>query len=266
LVNRGYAICTTPRSGSNFLCDLLTSTEVLGRPTEYFNGVACRRFEDPTYPDDPREQIRRVLTTGATANGVYALKLFPFQHDNIAKHVSWTNELPNLNFVYLERRDLLGQAISLARALQTRSWKSSHSATAEPTYSSAGIRRCVSLLVTASARWAVYFARNGIEPVHLVYEDVVERPQTAVDQIATLINLRGEPAVIRNDQVDLKKQRDTMSEEWRARFIAEHRHLDRIDNFGLVTAAAAGAKSKSSRHNGRVRPTSSQRVHSPIVS
>ena len=39
---RGYAICTEPRSGSVFLCRLLRSTGVLGKPTEYFNADAVR--------------------------------------------------------------------------------------------------------------------------------------------------------------------------------------------------------------------------------
>ncbi|MGP8122502.1 MAG: Stf0 family sulfotransferase [Xanthobacteraceae bacterium] len=38
LADRGYAICTMPRSGSNFLCQLLASSGCLGRPLEYFNG------------------------------------------------------------------------------------------------------------------------------------------------------------------------------------------------------------------------------------
>ena len=50
---RGYAICTAPRSGSNFLCQLLAGTGLLGRPLEYFNGPGRRYFDDPSYPDDP---------------------------------------------------------------------------------------------------------------------------------------------------------------------------------------------------------------------
>lgn len=246
MVIRGYAICTSPRSGSNLLCDLLTGSGVLGRPQEYLNGPAMRRFEDPAYPRDPREKVRRVLISGTTPNGVYGVKLFPFHHDTIAQHVSWTSELPNLSLVYLERRDLLGQAISLARALQTRSWKSSDLAAGQPDYSSAGILRCLSLLVTTNSRWVMYFARNGVNPVHLVYEDLVDAPQAAVDQVASLMNLL-EPALIRPDKISPKMQRDELTEEWRARFLAEHRRLDRIDPFGVATMSASGADSQQDR-------------------
>jgi LPS sulfotransferase NodH len=48
---KGYAICATPRSGSNFLSQLLESTGRLGRPLEYFNGPARRELTWPDYPE-----------------------------------------------------------------------------------------------------------------------------------------------------------------------------------------------------------------------
>src|SRR5262245_19531486 len=122
---RGYAICTAPRAGSNFLGQVLASTHVLGRPLEYFNTLARRAIErDPTYPDDPREQIERILTAGATSNGVYGLKIFAYQHDKISTKVHWSEALPRLQLVHLKRRDLLGQAISWCRAEQTSQYRS----------------------------------------------------------------------------------------------------------------------------------------------
>ena len=37
----------------------------------------------------------------------------------------------------------------------------------------------------------MFFARNGIEPVRLVYEDIVAKPQMAVDSVAGLFGLAG---------------------------------------------------------------------------
>jgi LPS sulfotransferase NodH len=44
---RGYAICTSARSGSKWLCYLLSSTGQLGNPREYFNVEARRRNTPP---------------------------------------------------------------------------------------------------------------------------------------------------------------------------------------------------------------------------
>lgn len=110
LGQRGYAVCTLPRSGSNFFCDILSSTGVLGNPREFFNGGARRMYDDPSYPDDRFAQVERILTTGATPNGVYALKIFPELHDGVAPVLRWTAELPNLSFIRFKREDVLGQS------------------------------------------------------------------------------------------------------------------------------------------------------------
>jgi len=128
---RGFAICTAPRSGSNFLSQLLSSTGELGRPLEYFNGPGRRYFDDPDYPDDRGMQIDRILTMGATSNGIYGLKIFAHQYDWIEGQTQWTSMLPNLRFIFLRRRDMLGQAISWARALQTGQYRHGQTSTGE---------------------------------------------------------------------------------------------------------------------------------------
>ncbi|HXO69239.1 MAG TPA: Stf0 family sulfotransferase, partial [Bradyrhizobium sp.] len=120
---RGYAICTQPRSGSNLLCQFLSSTDQLGYPLEYFNGPGRRALGLPDFPDAPELQIKAVLRLGATPNGVYAVKLFASQFAAFSRGLQWMDLLPNLHFVYLTRDDLLGQAISWARALPTEQYR-----------------------------------------------------------------------------------------------------------------------------------------------
>src|SRR5262249_43741868 len=133
-VLRGYAICTVPRSGSNWLGQLLASTGLLGHPLEYFNSPARRALTDPKYPDDPRLQVARVLTTGPISNGIYGVKLFVSQFREIQDGVRLTRDLPNLRFILLRRRDLLGQAISWARALQTNQYRADQPVQGERIY------------------------------------------------------------------------------------------------------------------------------------
>jgi LPS sulfotransferase NodH len=102
---RSYVVCSSPRSGSTLLCDLLRSTGVAGRPEEYFEarratgvpphpgdylhglertGAGIRDNERP--PDSPpysdlrgltsyRDHLRRTFVFGTTANGVFGAKL-----------------------------------------------------------------------------------------------------------------------------------------------------------------------------------------------
>lgn len=226
--DRGYAICTSGRSGSNLLCQYLSSTGLLGHPLEYFNAAGRRILGFPDFPGAPDEQIECILTCGATPNGIYGIKVFPAQLDQVAKSVRWAERLPNLRFVLLRRRDLLGQAISAMRAHQTGQWRASMTAQSPAVYDANQIHQQLRVAAGDYARWDVFFARNGIDPTVIMYEDLVADPQGAVDRVADLFGLRGR-ARIKADLVDLAIQRDATTEEWRARFLAERRDLDALD-------------------------------------
>lgn len=225
---RGYAICTSGRTGSNWLCFLLSSTGQLGNPREYFNCEARRQFDDPNYPAEPAEQFRRILTMVATPNRVYGLKVFPPQHDAISPTCAWTRLLPNLKFIWLQRRDILGQALSAARAIQTGQFRSTVPANALPTYDANLIKERLVAAVKEQARWSLFFARTGIVPLPIYYEDVVVNPQTIIDRIADLVGSK-QRVIIQPDLIELREQRDAVTEEWRARFLREEGGGDVVD-------------------------------------
>ena len=167
---RGYAICTQPRSGSNLLCQYLASTDQLGYPLEYFNGPGRRALGQADFPDAPELQIDAILRTGATPNGVYAVKLFASQFSAFSRRLRWLELLPDLHFVYLSRDDLLGQAISWVRALQTEQYRSTQPAKRFPLYDPGLIRSRLIAIVKERAQWEAFFARTGITPFRIVYE------------------------------------------------------------------------------------------------
>src|SRR5579875_3648135 len=55
-----YIVCSTPRSGSTLLCELLKSTGVAGRPEEYFEARAATGL-----PPHPGEYLEGLPPTGA---------------------------------------------------------------------------------------------------------------------------------------------------------------------------------------------------------
>lgn len=211
----GYVICTEARSGSTFLARSLWSTNVLGRPFEFF----AHRHEVASLKSDPDGTLARLLSASLTPNGIYALKLFGPHFDMVAGE-RWMERLPNLAFVHLERRDLLGQALSLVRAAQTRQYKSTEAERAPPRYDGRRIAASLARLAHSSARWQSYFARNGIAPLRLVYEDVAADPQEAANQVALRLGL-GEQPKVDLSTLKVRIQRDASTDEWRARFIAE---------------------------------------------
>jgi LPS sulfotransferase NodH len=96
------------------------------------------------------------------------------------------------------------------------------------TYDGGKIYERLVALARDYARWNIFFARNGIDPTVIVYEDLVANPQRAVDQVAGLFGIQGQ-ARIAPDRIDLTIQRDAITQEWRARFCQEYRNADELD-------------------------------------
>jgi trehalose 2-sulfotransferase len=229
IILRGYAVCTSARSGSNWFCMLLSSTGLLGYPREYFNFAGRRQFDDPNYPTETANQFDRILTTGATPNGVYGFKIFPHHHDAFAQNYAWTKLLPNLKFIWLKRGDVLGQALSSARSIQTGQFRSTLQASGVASYDPILIKTRLTTTVKEQARWSLFFFRTGIKPLEITYEDVEANPQAAVDQVADMIGIEERPP-INLSIIELHPQRDRITEEWRARFLREEGSPDVLDN------------------------------------
>jgi LPS sulfotransferase NodH len=217
---KGFAICTSPRSGSNYLGEILAATGVLGRPLAYFNTVG-RRQETPDYPEDVHAQVQWILSKSATPNGIYGLKVFPEHLAHALKRVDLFTALPGLHFLQLRRRDRLGQAISWARAEQTRQYRATQNPRAEPNYDCRLIMTQLVAIARAEASWDVYFSRTGQTAHALFYEDVEAEPEHAVRAVADLMGVEG-GAPIDRKAIKITRQRDALNEEWRAKFLAEY--------------------------------------------
>jgi trehalose 2-sulfotransferase len=218
--DRGYMICTTPRCGSNYLSQLVASTGVLGNPREYFNVEGRRRNDDPEYPDDPCEQLKQVLTTGRTANGIYAVKMHYYQLAALKQIVDPFRDLPHLHYIVLKRRDVLGQALSWSRALQTGQFRATHTAWQAATYDQRQIRQSLVWLMDERASWRKTLRTLKARPLVLTYETVMGDPQRAVDRVAAFMALGRSPR-IDPALVTVSVQRDKTTDDWRARFLAE---------------------------------------------
>ena len=223
IAKRGYVICSEHRSGSTLLCRLLNSTGQLGHPDEIFRHPAdsARIEHNPVILD-------AIIAEATTANQVYGLKVFSQQFDVTSK-ARWTERLPGLRYVHLERGDLLGQAISMVKALQTQQYFADQISRAKPHYDPRAIARHIARIAEGQSRWRRFFARNGITPVWLTYERLIADPQMAIDQIAALVGVT-KPCPIDEDAIHLSVQRDATSDDWRARFIAEHADLHYLDH------------------------------------
>lgn len=196
---------------------------MLGRPSEWLRadgGPANSDFLQ--YTQDLEQQIAHVLRDGSTANGVYALKMFP-EHFDATASCRWAERLPGLSFVYLTREDILAQAISLAIARQTQSYASWQPEAVEPIYDAAHIRRCLNFIATGEARWRTFFALNGIAPIAVTYTDLIQNPRKCIDEVATAMDEKVELPELK--KIPTRIQRTERNKNWKTRFLSTSENL-----------------------------------------
>jgi LPS sulfotransferase NodH len=217
---RTIMIVGMPRSGTNYLCRAMANTGVLGHPVEAFVPEVASQY-DARRGHDATFQLTLPNTVGRSDNAIAAVKIFTFNLDQISRRANLLDFYPNPVFVYMHRRDILGQAISFVRGLQTWRWISHDAEEREPQYSADQIHGALMKLAISEARWKAYFARNDIEPLEVCYEDLLGNEEAVLREIARRVGLDASEGPITFQAPDLSVQRDALTAEWRARFIAE---------------------------------------------
>ena len=217
-------VAAESRTGSNYLCALMAKTGKLGNPQEYFSPHIV--IGDAV---TIAEQYKIALDQGVTANGILSIKLFAHHLDRIYKKNHRFSELfPNRFWIWLQRRDLLAQAISRVIALQTRSWHDNVESESTSFYNRNEITRSLRYITIANARWNMFFTRNNIQPLILWYENLVADPINTIMQISSFTGAEIKPFEI-NTSVHTSMQRTHINEDWKNKFISEATSEDYLD-------------------------------------
>ena len=152
LSGRGYLLCITPRSGSSMLADVLGRTQSVGVAREHFraDGASIPNWMSTCGLKGDLFQMFPLIS-----EGVFAGPGCIFKH------------------IYLTRRDHIGQAISLARAVKTNEWHSHDAPAPDPELIIDEVLGYVRYLRTMESDWETVFTTLGIAPLRLYYEDLV---------------------------------------------------------------------------------------------
>lgn len=177
-----------------------------------------RQWLDADYPDSIDLKVKEIKRRGTTANGIYSFKLFPHQLAAIGQR-DWLSDLPDLRFVHLRRKDLLGQALSLVIAGQTNRYFAAASAIRPPEYDRQAIEDVIDTLLAQEALLLRFFATSGIAPLVVDYDELIADPQQAVNMIAQLFGM--ESAKIDQDRIGVERQTESEKVMWRSRFLEE---------------------------------------------
>lgn len=254
---RSYLIVASQRSGSTLLMESLRATGCAGDPQEFFQylpatgrapqprewfaGVydeSILRLLDPLVPSVPdampatawREHIRR---SGRTPNGVWGGKLMWNQTGLLLQRASG---LPDRSgdglrsairdvvgsepvYVHVYRPDVVSQAVSFWRAVQTQVWRGrpGPGRDARAAYHAGAIAHLVGILRDQENGWRTWFAEEHIEAMEVGYPVLWRNlPAIVGDILQALGQDRG-----RAPEPMTQRQANRRSDEWVDRYRAE---------------------------------------------
>ena len=236
---RSYVLCGTPRTGSTLLCSLLTSTGVAGRPESYFREpdqhAWAGRFGVPVADDgsfDYRAFTAGALRAGTTPNGVFGARIMWGTMNLLVDGLDparrrrrdldvLAGAFGPLQLVYLRREDVVGQAVSWARAEQTGYWHSGDAApSAEPRLDLDKIDVVISTIHDHNAAWNSWFAAQEADPLVVTYEDLIADPGQAVHRILRSVGVAPPPGW--RPASSHRRQADEVSADWVRRYRAAY--------------------------------------------
>ena len=231
-LRKSYIVASSYRCGSTFLCSELWKSGLLGAPTEYLNidrGNAA--IPSPTEPGrlmvrfgakSPEDYFRKLVEHRTGKNGIFGMKAH-FHHFEPA--LAWCPTmleiLAPVTFIYINRRDKVAQAVSMAKAMQTNAWISFDQATGKNVrYDADFIAHCMNEVEQQRIGWWRWFEANAVTPFVVTYEDMLADKDAVVRSIVELLEVENDKAE-RIELPAVEKQGDELNAEWMQRFGGE---------------------------------------------
>lgn len=217
-----YMISSTPRAGGTLLSQQLWHSGVMGAPDEYFGFYntflrLVRRLEADTVV----EYASRLIPLRTSANGVFGFKAH-YDHLQFMLLTGLMSRFRNMKVIAIQRRDLIAQAVSHARALQTGQWTSQNKQpTAEPAYNADLIRWSINHLDAQRRGWETFFEKHKVSPIMVDYDALAADPSGTATKVIDRVGFPKLP-VSPVDLPEIERQGDSVNAEWIARFRAEN--------------------------------------------
>src|SRR5262249_27065817 len=177
--------------------------------------------------------LERALEEGTTPNGIFGAKVDAgvylahffrqlrtvpqFADPTLSQDAILAALFPDLKCIWLTRRNKVRQAVSWWKAVQSNVWverttEAPHP-TASLTYHFVAIDQLVNESLMREAAWAEYFAAWQMQPLTIVYEDLIHDYAGTVAQILRYLEI-SDLYVLDATAITLARQADSLSEAW----------------------------------------------------
>lgn len=249
---RSILICSEPRSGTTMLGEALYFAGGLGCPLEYFHSGFRHGFEERWNVSGTRALIAAAQRHRTDPTGVFSIKIF---WQDVAKLVAefvpgtfpdllttpatavsadtyraladlLRGLFPDPDFIHLERRDRVRQALSSLVAEQTGVYRrigATGDAAAPVTYDGARIGALLDSTAFCQAHWHAFFAATGIDSYPLTYEALVA---DYAGSVAGVLERLGHPGPV--PAIRMERQATAQSEALLLRFLRDQQRAPLI--------------------------------------
>lgn len=216
-----FFVCSTPRSGSTFLCRGLWETKHAGAPKEYFNPSHERDFKARWSFDHIEDYIKHLKCYRTSPNGYFGIKThwnhFELLHSRLKQPIASSFNAPS--YIFITRNDKIKQAISWAKAKQTKQWTFDAPQKASPEFDKKLINECLQKIRQQEDAWDHYFSSHQVTPYHVTYENLATQYTETIYQLLQDLGIELQIKDIPSNP--LKPQFDQTNQNWLEQYLKE---------------------------------------------
>lgn len=254
-VQRRYAICSSPRSGSSLLAGGLAKTRQAGFPLEYFNPSYIKAYihRSKCVGVTLHRYVRFLESRRSSANGVFGVKVHfahVSSHPECEKLLNYIGNVDRL--IILRRADRIAQAVSYWRAVATNFWNAGKPEDVERgrsiaiRYDGATIAQLLAELVEQEEGWERMLARRRTKCLEIMYEDLATNYVREMKRVLSYLGLSHIPDALFSSPTRLRIA-DHWNEECAERFMRDIRETDSFQSLAEYAAVADHPTLRQSR-------------------
>jgi LPS sulfotransferase NodH len=184
-VQTRYIICSSPRTGSTLLGQMLKDSNCAGDPLEYFNPQYFQALRRRFNASAKFDEITQLLESHRTSpNGIFGIQIHWSHFSKIFQNNPHERDLFFRNFdkvIFIRRKDKIAQAISLYRATTTKLWSSVDEDQIKTAYykddeyfDPEALTRFLHYVIYQDEGWLKYLNANNKSYKTLFYEDITQ--------------------------------------------------------------------------------------------
>jgi LPS sulfotransferase NodH len=225
------------------LCEALRNSGLGGNPDEYFGPMHVARWNEKWKTRTDDEYLQRVWKQGSGLNGVWGAKVMRLYWQDfldLLRNIDGSSGLsdaelldahfPNLKYVFITRRNKVRQAVSWLKFIQGAAWfweKDEPEQLAHAKFNPQVIDDFLRQTAVHESAWIEFFAQVQAQPHIVVYEDLVSAYEETAVGVLDYLGIDRPTSLVFGER-KLKKQADTISDEWVQRYFELNRHMERL--------------------------------------